>query len=306
MKKIEFEAMGSSMTVFLEAAALESIEALMAVPQWFEEWEQCLSRFRVDSELSQLNRSNGQPFTASQTMWEVLGLALNAAQESDGLFTPTLLEALEYAGYNRDFEILATDSAAVTRYQSLSNVYNAPVIELDPDARTVTLPPGVKLDFGGIAKGWSAQRALKRLEKYGATMVDAGGDIAVSGLMSDGRRWPVGILNPYDQVSDLETVYLGQQGVATSGRDYHRWENYGVWQHHIIDPRTGKPAMTDVYTATVIAPTVIEAEVLAKVVLILGSKAGMDWLNQHPSVEGLLTLEDGRILKSKGFEQFVA
>jgi thiamine biosynthesis lipoprotein len=90
---------------------------------------------------------------------------------------------------------------------------------------------------------------------------------------------------------------LGRCGVATSGRNYRRWQRGGAWKHHIIDPRTGEPAETDVLSATVIAPTVLEAEVAAKVVLILGSREGLAWLGAKPNYAGLVVLEDGQIVR---------
>ena len=91
---------------------------------------------------------------------------------------------------------------------------------------------------------------------------------------------------------------LVRGAVATSGRDYRRWQKGGVAQHHIIDPRTGQPAQTDVLTATIIAADGPTAEVAAKVALILGSHAGMAWLEERPTLAGLLVLEDGRVLQS--------
>jgi thiamine biosynthesis lipoprotein len=93
--------------------------------------------------------------------------------------------------------------------------------------------------------------------------------------------------------------------VATSGRDYHRWIRQGASQHHIIDPRTGLPASTDVLTATVIAPGMVEAESAAKVALILGSNAALDWLEAHPPLAGLLVLEDGSVRRSRRLTRFI-
>ncbi len=88
---------------------------------------------------------------------------------------------------------------------------------------------------------------------------------------------------------------IARGGVATSGRDYRRWQRDGAWQHHILDPRTGQPAATDVLSATVIAPTAREAEAAAKAALILGSREGLEWLETHPAFAGLLILEDSRM-----------
>jgi FAD:protein FMN transferase len=135
--------------------------------------------------------------------------------------------------------------------------------------------------------------------------VDAGGDIAISGPQHDGSPWAIGVADPLNPGEDLALLMLGKSGVATSGRDYRRWQKDGRWQHHIIDPRSGLPAETDVLSATVIAPNVMEAETAAKMVLILGSQAGLDWLENQPQMAGILVLEDGCRLDSRGVRAYL-
>jgi thiamine biosynthesis lipoprotein len=105
--------------------------------------------------------------------------------------------------------------------------------------------------------------------------------------------------------SPIELLDLQAGGVATSGRDYRRWQQNGAWQHHLIDPRSGVPADTDVLAATIIAPSAGEAEIAAKVVLLLGSAAGLDWLDARPTLAGLLVLESGEVLYSRRLPDFL-
>jgi thiamine biosynthesis lipoprotein len=107
------------------------------------------------------------------------------------------------------------------------------------------------------------------------------------------------VSDPANPDHPLEILRLSKGGVATSGRDYHHWVRNGRPMHHIIDPRTGLPATTDVVAATVVAPTVVEAEVGAKVAFILGSEAGLAWLEAHPPYAALLVTEDGQVLRSR-------
>jgi thiamine biosynthesis lipoprotein len=213
--------------------------------------------------------------------------------------TPLLLDALEAAGYDRSFDALdRSGPPAKTAVEARPAPRAAEAVRRDSRQRTLQLLGGARLDLGGVAKGWAADRAARRLGAHGAALVDAGGDIAVSGPRPDGLPWTIGIANPIRPDEDLESLCLAVGGVATSGRDYRRWQRDGVWYHHILDPRTGRPAETDVLSATVAGPSAVRAEMAAKAALILGSRAGLAWLEARPEMAGLLVLENGQVLRS--------
>jgi len=303
--KLEFNAMGCHMSALVDSPTGQTPELLQQVPLWFESWEQSLSRFRENSELSRLNRAAGWPVEVSETLWEVFQASLEAEQASDGLVTPTMLESLVAAGYDRSFDQMAR--APFQRPVSVWDTVN-PLAEVtwDESARTICLPPDVHLDFGGVAKGWAAHQAMQRLAKLGyPVMVNAGGDIALNGALSDGQPWIVSVDNPFEPGEFCELLKLNGGGIATSGTDYRRWKQGGRLSHHIIDPRSGQPAQTDIIAATVVAPTVMEAEMAAKTILILGSQHGMEWLGAHPALAGLLILESGEMFYSAKMESFV-
>ena len=144
---------------------------------WFEGWEQTLSRFRPDSELSRLNRTFDQPVKVSDTLWDVFQYALSAETITNGLVTPTVLDAMLEAGYDQSFDTLP-------RYQSqhglqvLSAVNPLSVVTWDEKSKTICLPYGVRLDFGGVAKGWAAHQTAERLKEHGSAVMNAAGDIA--------------------------------------------------------------------------------------------------------------------------------
>ena len=300
MANITFRAMGSTITALIEAGTPAAEAALARLPRQFERWEQTLSRFRPDSELNRLNRAGGQPFRVSPTLWAVLKSALCAAQESNGLVTPALLAALEDAGYDRSFELLAEMATPLPAlHRRLHQSPELTAIQLDRRRRAVTLPPGLRLDLGGIAKGWAATRAARELAAFGPALVDAGGDIAVQGRRIERRPWPVGVADPLHEGALLGVVQMADGAVATSGRDYRRWMQGGRWLHHILDPRTGQPAQSAVLTATVTAPDGPAAEMAAKCALILGPDAGLRWLDARPELAGLLVLESGVLMPSR-------
>jgi thiamine biosynthesis lipoprotein len=302
--RVEFKAMGCRMVAIVDSPSTEAPELLQQVPAWFEDWEQSLSRFRAESELNSLNRSAGWPTPVSETLWEVFLAAVEAEAASDGLVRASILDALMDAGYDRSFDFLPKEQVAapIIEQNTIGSLFE---VNLDGTKRTICLPTDMRLDFGGVAKGWAAHQASKRLASYGAVLVSAGGDIAISAEQSDGQKWPVAIDNPFIVGEYIDTLMLGACGVATSGTDYRRWKQGGRWSHHIIDPRSGQPAQTDLISATVVAPNAMTAEMAAKAVLILGSERGLEWIEARPELAALLVLETGEVLYSNHMKQFL-
>ncbi len=312
---LDFRAMSCEMVVWVVAADPRAArEHLVAARDFIQAVERQLSRFDPQSELSRLNARSGQAVQVSPLLWAVLTYALDAARQTEGLYDPTVLEALEVAGYDRSFQEVLANSRAPgspsTGLRAGSEELRATVgrqwsswrdIQIDPPTRNVTLPPGVRLDLGGIAKGWAAERAADRLAIIGPCLVDAGGDIAARGRPPDQAGWPIGVTNPRNPETDLALLLVKDRGVATSGTDYRRWNRDGVIQHHIIDPRTRRPAQTDLLSATVVAPDAAQADLHALVALLLGAEEGLRYLARQPMVEGLLVTEDGRQLATPGF-----
>jgi thiamine biosynthesis lipoprotein len=295
--RIEFRAMGCQMAAVIESEEFAALERLNQVPAWFETWEGVLSRFRTGSELNRLNDSPGEAVPVSSVLWDVVQVARLAARWSQGMVTPAVLPALEAAGYDRSFEHL-DEAPAGLQPQPAGRVPDWRSIEFDPGRRTIRLPHGTRIDLGGVAKGWAASRAANRLAAVGPALVEAGGDIAVSGPRQGGRPWQIAVADPLHPEADIAMMFVLRGGVATSGQDHRRWNRGGVLQHHLIDPRTGAPAATDVLSATVWADSLERAEVAAKVVMLLGAQAGLDWVKRQRNQEALVVLVDGTQIRS--------
>ena len=298
----EFHAMGCKTQAIVDTDSRPLMLEEVAV--WFEEWEQALSRFRLDSELSQLNLSSGAPIPVSQVLWDVFQNSIEAERLTQGLVNPLILDALVCAGYEKSFDRFQIESA--TDFSELE--VSVPIlnqVNSDEASKTICLPQGARLDFGGVAKGWAAHQTMERLKVIGPALVSAGGDIEVSGPLLDDEAWSIGVEDPLNVNSYLETIYLKSGGVATSGKDYRFWMRNGKSQHHIIDPNTGIPAETDILTATVIAPTVMQAEAMAKAVLISGSQVGLSWLDGDETLAGLLVLENGERLDTRNLRKYL-
>jgi FAD:protein FMN transferase len=299
MQTLKFAAMHCEMSAIIDRDEQQMARHLAQVPLWFAEWESHLSRFRLDSELCRLNRSHGKPFVVSDVLWEVVQTALLAAEWTEGLVTPTVLGAMEQTGYDQSFEVIKA-RGGTGRIAAPSPIADWRDIVCEADSRTICLPVYGRLDLGGIVKGWAAEEAVRQLSRYGPALVDAGGEIAISGSRFDGSPWPIGVVDPGGSV--IETLMLTVGAVATSGWDHRYWHQGNARQHHILDPHTALPARTDVLTATVVAPNAWQAEAAAKAVIILGSQNGLAWLENHPGLAGLLICADGRILRSERLE----
>jgi FAD:protein FMN transferase len=240
----------------------------------------------------------------SDTLWDVFQAARHAEQMTNGLVTPTLLDAIIEAGYDRPFDVLPhLTTSASDPVLTASTLLTA--IDVDNSARTIALPFGVGLDFGGVAKGWSAHQAMKRLRPEGPALIDAGGDISISGPRTDGSPWQIGVTDPFHRGQEIESLYLNECGVATSGKDHRRWTRNGILQHHIIDPLTGQPAETDLLTVTVVAPDVMQAEAGAKAAFILGSRAGLEWIEARPEFAALFILDNSQMFYSRKMEDYL-
>jgi thiamine biosynthesis lipoprotein len=263
-------------------------------------WERAWSRFRPASELCRLNRRAGRATRISRTLLGPLAAALDAARWSDGLVTPTILPALVAAGYDRSFDQIRVAPATRLAPPIDPNAWCA--IRLDPFRAVVTTPAGTALDLGGIAKGYAADRLIRG---RGTLLVDAGGDIAVSGPLPNGRPWPIGVANPRAPQETLAVLAIRRGGVATSGRDIRRWQQAGSERHHLIDPRTGLPAESDVLAATVVAPSALVAEVAAKVVVLRGLEDGLRWIDQRRALAALVVRDDGRVRMTNRFHSLL-
>lgn len=295
--------MGSRILIAMDTESTDFVSMTGQATAWFEEWEQIFSRFRLTSELNEVNRTSGKWTQVSETFWAVLNISLKNKEMTHGLVTPEALNALERAGYSVSFEEMANHMESLLRQPILQS--EGGEIELDDESRSIRLPQGRRIDLGGVVKGWAAWQTMLRLQKSAPVLVDAGGDIAISGFMNGNQPWPVGVTNPHDASQNLSLLMVSGGGLATSGRDYRKWQKEGRWQHHIIDPRIDKPAETDVLSATVFAKDLVTAEAYAKMGLILGSESARSELDTVEGLAYFLVLEDGTQISNYSFNEMV-
>jgi thiamine biosynthesis lipoprotein len=245
----DFRAMGTDIELLVDAG--EASAALSAAEGEFHRLEAILSRFRPESELSRLNEAGA--LEAGPDLLTVTRFSLEARERTGGRFDPTVHTALVNAGYDRTFEDVAAEGPAGAPAACGGDVLIS--------GGRIELGEGVRLDFGGIGKGYAVECAAQLLATAGPCLVNAGGDIAVRG-----GAWPVGVPTPGGSL----TLELNGGALATSGRDRRRWHRGGGEMHHLIDPATGSPAASDLVRATVVAADPVEAEIWAKALFLAG------------------------------------
>jgi thiamine biosynthesis lipoprotein len=278
-------AMGGRLSVHLAAAADDECarQDAQRLLSRIGRWADRLSRHLERSDLSALNADPRSSVPVGPTLGAVLWAGLEAADESDGLVDITLLDARLAAE-------VSPSSVPTTPGPRTWSLATGP-------RRTAVVhrPPGVRFDLGGVAKGWLADRGLELLSSWPSAVVDADGDLAVR--CAPGQLWAVAVDDPRTDGAALTILHLSapltgwpvRWGVATSGTSVHRWRHGESVRHHLIDPRTGAPALTDVVQATVVCGSALRAEALAKAAVIAGAVDGLALL-ERAGVRGAVIL----------------
>jgi thiamine biosynthesis lipoprotein len=233
-------------------------EELDAVRRLFAHWDCVFSRFRPDSELCRVNRDPAKVVVLSRLFAHATRVALGAAAATEGLVDPTLGLGIEAAGYDRDFSELDGDGPLGTTAPGCWR-------DLRLSGRLLSRPPGVALDLNGVVKACAVDAALEELS--GTGFVSAGGDVAARGGAVVGL--PGG-----------GSLQLRFGGLATSGTTKRRWRRDGEVQHHLLDPRTGRPSTSRWERVTVAAGSCVAADVAAKAAFLL-SDDGPAWLDER-------------------------
>jgi thiamine biosynthesis lipoprotein len=281
--RTSFPCFGGRVTI----AASVDAKALVPLRVLLESWHRRLTRFDRASELSRLNADPRERVPVSPILACFVAAAIEAAERTHGLVDPTLVREIEAAGYTGDLGTpVALERGRPRRAAAPNPRSRWREVSVDPAARTVTRPPGVMLDSGGIAKGLFADLVAARLADAASFAIDCCGDVCIGGRA--GLPRPVLVDDPFGGGEPLHEFALRDGGVATSGVGRRSWIGRdGRPCHHLLDPSTGRPAYTGVVQATALAPSAASAEALAKAALL---SADGGWLAEYG---GVLVLDDG-------------
>jgi FAD:protein FMN transferase len=277
------------------AAGERAIDAVMAEMRHIDD---SMSTYKPSSELSRVNATAAKgPVKISRELFDLLTTALEYSRLTDGAFDVTYASV----GFMYDFRArIHPSQAQIDRALPAVNYRH---VLLDRAARTVRYSmPGVRIDLGGIAKGYSVDCGIRILQQLGIkrAMVQAGGD---SRIMGDrfGKPWIVGIRHPDRKEQIIARLPLVDTAISTSG-DYERYfDEHGTRYHHIIDPRTGHSA-SKVRSATILASTATRTDGLSKTAFVLGAEAALKIYERLGDVDAILVRPDGKVLYTKGLE----
>jgi thiamine biosynthesis lipoprotein len=276
---------------------LEDATAIVQVD--VSEIDLACSRFRPDSDLSRVNGSAGRWTHVSKLFVHALRVALDAARGTDGAVDPSVGGALARLGYDRDFAQIRSSDFPVEGVPASGWQR----VDIDAGRSCVRIPEGTLLDLGATAKALTADRAsMRAATTVGCgVMVSLGGDVAVHGAPPPGG-WTVGFADDHsEQAEPGQTIAIRSGGVATSSTTVRRWSRGGRAIHHVLDPRTGLPALEVWRTVSVAAASCVWANTASTAALIMGAEAPA-WL-EHRRLPARLVALDGTVVRLNEWPQ---
>lgn len=261
-------------------------------------YEQLLSRTVPGSDVDRLNHAEGESVTVDAETWQLLQGAQTLSARTDGAFSVTIAPVSALWDFTGEVHQVPAEE---TLREALPLVDDSR-IQLG-EGNTVTLPAGMQIDLGGIAKGYIADRLAEMVRgQVSGAILNFGGNVYVLGGKPDGSAFQVGVADPDEPASSAAILTVQDTSVVTSGTYQRCFTLAGETYHHILDPQTGYPARTGIRSATVVADSSMTADALATACIVLGEEKALALLRDM-GLEGMLMLEDGRILMTEGLKE---
>ena len=263
-----------------------------------ERYENLLSKTIASSDVSRINNAKGETVTVDPETWEILRRAKEISAVTGGAFSITIAPVTALWTFTDTVSnAVPTDEARLAALPLVDDQK----IELGEN-NTVTLPAGMQIDLGGIAKGYIADKVAEiiRAKAY-AGIVSLGGNVYTVGQKPDGSRFSVGVKDPMNTASYLGVIYTGDGTVVTSGTYERGFSFGGVRFHHILDPETGWPSQSDLVSATFVMESSMTADALATACIVIGSEKSLA-LAKELQLDAMFIDKDGRTYFTEGFE----
>lgn len=261
--------------VYQKLYGSDSLYILSEAVKLMREYEEELSFFRETSAISGINALAGEGY--AQVSGETFGL-IRAAKEygsrTKGLLDITVAPLVKKWAFNRPEARVPQDE----EIRSVLPLVGYDTIDLDPDSTGIKLPAkGQMIDLGAIAKGYIADQVVEyyRFKGLASALLNIGGNVKALGAKPDGEPWAIGIAQPEKHSTETAAIlHVSNASVVTSGKYERGFLHDGKLYHHILDPRTGRPAESDLKSVTVVSPSSMEADAFSTPLFILGAEEG--------------------------------
>ncbi|TDO83387.1 thiamine biosynthesis lipoprotein [Halanaerobium saccharolyticum] len=279
-----------------EVAVEESMERIREI-------ENLMSKTIKSSDIYELNHNPKTKIQISQASMAVLKKALEYAKMTDGSFDPTIGALVELWGIGTEDAAVPTQSEIEKALSNTGYQY----LKLYENSAKIT-NPGVKIDLGGIAKGYAAEEVKDVVQKHGIqhAFVNLGGNVLVIGNKVDGSPWKIGIQDPREGRGNVMAIVDAVDSTIVTSGNYERYfEENGKLYHHIINPETGYPARNNLLSASIISENSFDADALSTAVYVMGLEKGMNFIESLENVEVMFITEKLDVYLSSGLKDII-
>ncbi|MCI8373442.1 MAG: FAD:protein FMN transferase [Lachnospiraceae bacterium] len=247
-------------------------------------YDALLSKTNENSEIYKINHNHGQPFIVSDETAQLIQKGIDSAKKTDGLFDISIGRLSSLWDF-KDKDSAIPDESTLAEARTYVDYQ-----QIKLEGNTVTIPEGMELDLGGIGKGYIGDQLKQFYVEKGITsaLLNLGGNILCIGTPPDREQFLIGIKKPFSNGDPITTVHVDNQCVVTSGVYERYFEKNGKVYHHILDPATGYPAETDLYSATIIADHSVDADILSTACLMMGKEKAEEFIKKYNGIRAVL------------------
>ena len=251
------------------------------------------------SDVYAVNHADGAPVTVSDDTLELLRAALDACAMTDGALDVSIYPVLCAWGFTTETYQVPDENTVADLLEHVDYTR----VGLNEENDTVTLPKGMEIDLGSVAKGYTADRVIDVFRDCGVNsgMISLGGNVQVLGTKPDGSAWRIGVQDPEGE-GFVGVISAVNQAVVTSGGYERFFEQDGVTYWHILDPATGSPARSGVVSSTVVGKSGVLCDALSTALFVMGPDRAAAFWKTHTGFDYLLVLDDGSLVLSEGLE----
>ena len=289
-------------TVITLTAYTEDAQVLKDAMAECGRYESMLSRTVEGSDVWRINHADGQPVTVSDDTIVILRCAMAVSEASGGAFDATIAPASTLWDFTSGATVLP-DAEALARAAELVDWTKITI-----DGNTVTLPAGMMIDLGGIAKGYIADRIRQYLMEKGVehAILSFGGNVIAIGRKPDGSDWKVGVQDIDKPTGETMMVVRNSGGSTVTSGIYERgFELDGVRYHHLLDPDTGWPVQNELASVTILCDSSMIGDALSTAVFVLGTEDGLFLVESLQGTEAILITRDRKVILSSGAEAYI-